>query len=147
MKLKLLAATVGVAVVGTFTLFAQETKSQWDGVYTSAQASRGEELYQQKCANCHAPDLTGYMDDYNPAPELTGDPFVDNWDTFTLGDLFEKTQMTMPQDDPGILSVEEAAAVVAFMLKFGEYPAGAADLPADLEALRAYQFTKAKPGT
>ena len=33
--------------------------SVWDGVYTDAQAVRGETAYLQECANCHGTALEG----------------------------------------------------------------------------------------
>ena len=37
-------------------------------------------------------------------PGLTGDTFTGNWKGKTVGDLFEKINMTMPALDPGSLS-------------------------------------------
>ena len=48
----------GMVAFGAFsargTVRAQQAKSQWDGVYTEDQAKRGEGLYSQYCASCHA---------------------------------------------------------------------------------------------
>jgi mono/diheme cytochrome c family protein len=37
----------------------EPAQSVWDGIYTEEQANRGGALYAQRCARCHAPDLTG----------------------------------------------------------------------------------------
>ena len=41
-----------------------------------------------------------------------------------VGDLYEKTQTTMPATAPGTLTPEQAADIVAFMLSKDNYPAG-----------------------
>ena len=50
-------------------------KTVWDGVYSQAQASKGETLYDDKCAKCHGPDGTGA-----DAPPLVGSEFAADWD-------------------------------------------------------------------
>lgn len=147
MKLKLMClAIVGAATTTAFSLSAQESKSQWSGVYTVEQAKRGEAPYMKKCAACHVNDLTGGADEYNPAPALVGAQFAENWNDMTLADLFTKIHTTMPQDDPGTLTPQEASDIVAFMLQKGNYPSGAAELPAQAESLKAYKFLAKKPG-
>ena len=44
----------GLAAVG-----AQATKSVNDGVYSEAQAKRGDALYKENCATCHGDNLEG----------------------------------------------------------------------------------------
>ena len=51
---------------------AQETRSIWDGVYTEAQAKRGEAIYFERCVRCHGPALMGGTDGAGP---LTGPTF------------------------------------------------------------------------
>ena len=45
-----------------------------DGVYSDAQASRGQTLYAQRCTGCHGPALAGAS-----APALTGDLFTNKF--------------------------------------------------------------------
>ena len=40
-------------------LVAQTTRSVWDGVFSSDQAGRGRQVYNEECASCHGTDLTG----------------------------------------------------------------------------------------
>ena len=40
----------------------------WQGVYTEAQAKRGQSEYTTHCANCHRDDLTGYNEHPQRAP-------------------------------------------------------------------------------
>jgi cytochrome c len=37
-------------------VLAGQDKTVWDGVYTDAQAKRGEGVWGEKCAKCHGPD-------------------------------------------------------------------------------------------
>jgi mono/diheme cytochrome c family protein len=80
-------------------LVAQTSASVWDGVYTGAQADRGKALYAKSCAACHGSALDGS----GAAPPLAGADFKGDWNGQTLNDLFEKTQTTMPADQPGSL--------------------------------------------
>jgi mono/diheme cytochrome c family protein len=121
--------------------FAWSEPSVWDGIYSSAQAKRGQTLYSKSCASCHRNDLEGH----GPTPSLAGSEFLDRWDGQTLDDLFEKTQATMPGDHPGSLSREDNAAILAFILRSNQMPAGEKDLPTDGGSLAKIRFTAAKP--
>ncbi len=68
--------------------------SIWDGVYTRAQAARGEALYPEPCGRCHGHRLNGAPDDPDmlPAPPVGGPKFLRNWDGRTLAALFEYTR-------------------------------------------------------
>jgi S-disulfanyl-L-cysteine oxidoreductase SoxD len=112
-----------------------------DGVYTPAQAKRGEELYGQFCASCHGAALNGG----EMAPALTGGDFATDWIGLTLNDLFERIRVSMPQDQPGSLSRQQNADVLAFMLSAGKYPAGTTELPKEAEVLKTIKFEAPKP--
>jgi len=120
---------------------AQGVASQWDGVYSEAQAKRGEELYQQDCASCHGPDLSGG----EMAPGLAGGDFGSNWNDLSIGDLFERIRISMPQNAPGSLSRAQVADILSFMLYRGQYPAGQKDLPTQAELLGGIKFLAQKP--
>ncbi|HEX3704514.1 MAG TPA: cytochrome c [Vicinamibacterales bacterium] len=111
-----------------------------DGVYTPDQAKRGEQLYGQFCASCHGPALTGG----EMAPALTGGDFATDWIGLTLNDLFERMRVSMPQDQPGALSRQQNADVLAFMLSAGKYPAGKTELPKEAEVLKTIKFEAPK---
>jgi mono/diheme cytochrome c family protein len=119
---------------------AQVSTSVWDGIYTSGQAKRGEPLYKQKCASCHGDALDGS----GQAPALSGAEFRSNWNGQTVGDLFDKMQATMPGDNPGSLSKDQNADILALMLKVNEFPAGAKDLRGDLDELKKIHFEAKK---
>lgn len=114
--------------------------SVWDGVYSAAQAKRGEALYAKACASCHRANLEGH----GPTPSLAGSEFRDRWDGQTLDDLFEKMQTTMPADHPGSLSREDNGAILAFILRSNEMPAGEKDLGTDADSMAKIRFTAAK---
>jgi mono/diheme cytochrome c family protein len=129
--------TVAVLVVAGFlaslavAVAAQATRSVNEGVYTADQAKKGEALYKEQCAACHGDNLEGS----GPMPPLAGKDFLANWTGKTLGDLYEKTQTTMPATAPGTLSPEQTADIVAFMLSKDNYPTGAATLEGKTEPL------------
>jgi mono/diheme cytochrome c family protein len=127
-------ATAGT-IAGGLSLAAQAPASQWSGVYTAAQAGRGETLFRDKCSSCHAPDASG-----GDAPALKGSEFAVNWNDLSLGDLFDRIHVSMPMDAPGTLSNEQVAEILAFLLKSGNYPAGETDLPADIAKLKTVKF-------
>lgn len=148
MKVKIaIVAMFGLALLGAFravgangTVFAQQ-KSQWDGVYTEEQAKRGEPLYAEKCSSCHGPDMNGG----EMAPSLSGGEFQANWNDLTLGDLFERMRISMPQNNPGSLSRQQNADILSAILRKGNYPAGKTELPTQTEMLNMYKFIAAKP--
>jgi mono/diheme cytochrome c family protein len=119
----------------------QEKRSVWSGVYSSEQAKRGEGTYAQSCAACHGATLEGG----EMAPPLVGGLFNSNWNGLTLGDLMERTRISMPQNNPGSLSRQQYADILAFMLATGQFPAGQGELPRETEMLKLITFEAAKP--
>jgi mono/diheme cytochrome c family protein len=115
-------------------------KSTNDGIYTEAQAKRGDVLYKEQCATCHGDSLEGS----GPMPPLAGKDFLVNWQGKTVGDLFEKTHTTMPATAPGTLTPAQAADIVAHMLAAGRYPAGTTELDSKLEVLQAIKIDPVK---
>jgi mono/diheme cytochrome c family protein len=138
-------ALLGMTAFGAFaargTVAAQGAKSQWDGVYTQDQAKRGEALYSQNCASCHGPDLTGG----EMAPGLTGGEFSSNWNDLSLGELFERMRISMPQNAPGSLSRQQNADILSYVLFKSNFPAGSTELPTQTEVLNTIKFVASKP--
>ena len=99
---------------------AAESRSVWDGVYTDEQAKRGEPMYQKECAACHGATLNGG----ESAPPLTGGAFLANWNGLTMGDLFDRIRKTMPQSNPGRLTRQQDADILAFVLSANKFPFG-----------------------
>jgi hypothetical protein len=79
------------------------------------------------------------------APGLTGGEFSANWNDLSLGDLFERMRISMPQNAPGSLSRAQNADILSFILFKGNYPAGKTELPQQTEVLNGIKFVSAKP--
>ena len=138
--------TVAVLIVGAFlaslavSVAAQATRSVNEGVYTADQAKKGEGLYKEQCAACHGDNLEGS----GPMPPLAGKDFIANWSGKSLGELYEKTQTTMPATAPGTLTPEQTADVVAYMLSKDNFPAGASALEGKVEPLLQIKIEEPK---
>jgi S-disulfanyl-L-cysteine oxidoreductase SoxD len=127
--------------VQALVLVSAQGKTTLDGIYTEAQARRGEKIYADSCASCHGPDLSGG----GQTPGLAGREFNMDWSDLALSDLFDRTRATMPADAPGTLKPEQAADVIAFILQKGSFPAGQTELPADAAVIKAITFVSPKP--
>jgi S-disulfanyl-L-cysteine oxidoreductase SoxD len=106
--------------------------STLDGVYTDEQASRGKDVYAGSCRSCHSPI------------SHTGARFNKWWRGKPLSDLFTFVSTRMPKNDPGSLAPEDAADVVAYLLKMNAMPVGPAELPPDVDPLKKFRI-EAKP--
>jgi cytochrome c len=122
---------------------AAESRSVWEGVYTEDQAKRGEPIYRKECAACHGDMLTGG----ESAPPLTGGAFQANWNGLTMGDLFDRIRKTMPQSNPGRLTRQQDADILAFMLSVNKFPSGKTELYRQSEMLKEIRFESAKPAS
>jgi len=118
-----------------------QTVSVWDGVYTDAQAARGEAAFGAHCASCHGANLGGTGE----APALAGPQFLSDFDGLSLGDLFDRIRTTMPQDSPGSLPRDQVADILAFLLKTNGLPSGGKELDRRSEYLKAIGFSAANP--
>jgi S-disulfanyl-L-cysteine oxidoreductase SoxD len=116
-------------------------RSVLDGAYTEEQAKRGQPLYSRECASCHGAMLEGGEE----APPLSGGTFTSNWNGSTVGDVFERIRLTMPADNPGRLSRQDDADVLAYMLSVASFPAGKAELATQTEVLKQIRFEASKP--
>ena len=131
-----------VAVCGVGTgVAARQAPSVWDGVYTAEQAQRGKPLYEQSCAECHGPDLAGG----EMSPALVGAEFVWNWNGLSVGDLFERLRVSMPQGVPNSVSRKEKADILAFLLEANEFPTGDTELANRTGMLAGINFLAEKP--
>jgi mono/diheme cytochrome c family protein len=115
-------------------------RSVWDGVFTEAQAARGQERYRTFCATCHAEDLLGAN-----GPAVVGQEFLDRWNGTTVLDMVQTIRQSMPLEAPDSLGVPAYVDIVSFLLKSNGGPAGAAELPTDDTALRQVLVTSHGP--
>jgi len=126
-----------IAVVGFLGLATGlYGRSVWDGVYTQAQADRGEEQFAEECASCHSDDLNGN----GFAPPLAGPEFRAKWNRESVGRLFERLRTTMPDDNPGGLSLPAYVDITAFILSANSFPAGSTPLDGEIEPLNAIRI-------
>src|SRR4029453_353526 len=133
---------MGTMAFGAFTargtVAAQQPKSQGGGVYREGEAKGGDGLYAQYCASCHGPDLAGG----EMAPGLTGGEFSSNWNDLSLGELFERIRISMPQNAPGSLSRQQDADILAFVLFKSKFPAGTTELPTQTDVLNTIKYMR-----
>jgi mono/diheme cytochrome c family protein len=94
------------------------------GLYTTAQAARGKDVYAGMCLSCHV-----------GMGNHTGAKFREQWNGHSVGELYGFIHDNMPQNDPASLPDADYAAVVAYLLQVNGMAAGAASLPSDTLAL------------
>lgn len=119
--------------------FADEypRRSIWDGVYTRAQARRGQGLARSACGMCHGTRMNGVPDDNDmvAGPPLARAYFLREWEGQSMGVVFTYSKWTMPQANPGFLPDEDYAAIMAYMLSLTGAPEGREELPDSAVAL------------
>lgn len=123
----LAAAVAAIGLGGGTVVPAQEaaaTASQ-DGLgwYTAAQAASGQQLFNNYCAECHRPDLTGA-----DGPALKGAAFLKTFGGQPLSDLYGIEHTTMPAVNPGSLPASTLLPITAFILQQNGFAAGDAPL-------------------
>jgi mono/diheme cytochrome c family protein len=131
MKLSL-ALFCALVLAAARPLAQSPAKTVWDGVYTEAQAARGEALYKTNCGHCHRDNLTGGGSEAG-APPLVGPMFVSPWKDQPVSEVFLRVGLTMPKNRPDSLTPAVVADILAFVLKVNEMPAGREELAPDLE--------------
>jgi mono/diheme cytochrome c family protein len=79
------------------------------------------------CKNCHTPEA------------YTQPSFTAKWNGKPLSELYSFIREQMPKNEPGSLTAEEYADVMAYLLRINRMAAGATDLPtepADTKSIR-----------
>jgi len=127
------AALVTYVLAGCFSIavHAGQARTANDGVYTDAQAKRGQAIFKDRCTMCHGEKLEGEL-----GPPLTGPEFVGTWGNQALSELVNKIERTMPDNDPGTTTRPQAADLVAFILSTGKFPVGKGELSTDDAVLK-----------
>jgi mono/diheme cytochrome c family protein len=116
-------------------------KTVWEGVYTDAQAARGQTSYKQICGHCHRDDLTGGGSEAG-APALAGPIFTVRWRDQPIAEMFLTIGTSMPKNKPDSLTPDVVIDIVGFLLKSNGMPAGREELPPDLEKLKSIVLTE-----
>ena len=102
----------------------------------------GANVFAANCASCHGADLAGG----EMAPSLTGGEFTANWNDLSLGDLYERLRISMPQSAPGSLSRQQNSDILAYVLRKMNAPVGTTEVSTVTEELKGIKFLAAKPG-
>lgn len=105
---------------------AQRADGPPPALYTSAQAKAGRSVYLKHCLKCHGKDLQGTL-----APAVAGTSFLksaqhNGWTLYIMRYIVANT---MPLHEPGTLSPEQYANVLAYLLASDCYPAGEKPFP------------------
>jgi mono/diheme cytochrome c family protein len=108
-----LLACAGIALSGSAAAAAD------GGWFTQAQAASGHQLFNNYCAECHGPDLSG-----GAGPALVGNAFLAQWSNRSLGDLFSFVHSQMPANNPGSLPDATMWSITAYILQKNGFPAG-----------------------
>jgi mono/diheme cytochrome c family protein len=140
-RASMLLLSVGLVVAAASAVGGRQATSVWDGVYTDAQARRGEPQYAAECAECHGDDLAGL----DTAPALVGDEFLWNWHGLALGDLFDRLRISMPQAAPNSVSRSDKADILAYMLEANGFPPGETELVARASELAGVSLLAERP--
>ena len=135
------ASSILLLAAAVASLCGQPAASVWDGVYSEEQSGRGRALYGKECASCHGSTLSGG----ETAPPLTGSAFMANWSGLSVGELFERIRLSMPEGRPGTLSRQQNADILAYILNVNQFPAGKAELQRDTDRLKQIRFLAEKP--
>ena len=104
-----------------------------DGVFTTAQAEAGRDLYNRTCAACHGTDFAAAPG----VPPVRGAAFMAHWQGRSVAELFEYTRSSMPPGGGGMLDDAEYLATIAYILQANGYPAGGRALDPDRALLAA----------
>jgi mono/diheme cytochrome c family protein len=94
-----------------------------DGWFTQAQATRGHQLFNNTCAQCHRPDLKGAA-----GPALIGPTFLATWGNKPLSELYTFEHTKMPAVNPGSVPPDQLWAITAYILQKNGFAAGNSDL-------------------
>jgi S-disulfanyl-L-cysteine oxidoreductase SoxD len=119
-----------------------QPRTVWDGVYTDEQATRGEALYGEHCVKCHGATLQGNGEGALP---LTGATFKSTWNGVSMGAMFDRVRLSMPQDKPASMTRQQVADLLAFILRANKFPAGTTELSRQTDLLNAIEFRSEKP--
>jgi alcohol dehydrogenase (cytochrome c) len=128
-----LGSMLMATIISSIYFVHQTTHAQQPGMFTEAQAARGQALYAKHCAACHGQSLEGVS-----ASSLAGPRFLGKWGqgNLSVDDLYYITRTQMPYGAGGTLPTQAYTDIVAFILKGNGYKAGERELPVDSAAMK-----------
>ena len=114
-------------LLGALVADAQDASgpSIWSGVFTAAQAKRGDDAYQASCSGCHGSDLRATDAE---AVDLAGPAFRAKWNGKALQERFEMIRDTMPLGNANSLGDKTYMDILTFILQFNGFPPGSQEL-------------------
>ena len=118
-----ISKTTGLAVAGLLLAAAQAGAATPPALFTQAQQTAGASVYTQNCAECHGANLEGGV-----GPALSGPDFAPVSKADTVHKIFKIITTKMPLGQPGSLSHDQYAEVMAYILSKNGYPAGSTAL-------------------
>ena len=101
-----------------------------DAIYTEAQADNGEGLYKTHCLACH--DKKYFR------------PVLKRWNGQPLGVFYTVMVTSMPESNPGALSLDEYSDILAYILSLSRYPSGEEELASAIESLHEITIANRK---
>jgi mono/diheme cytochrome c family protein len=110
----------GVVFVGALACaaaIANGMRSTKEGAFTTEQAARGKQVYEQSCKNCHQAEFYSER--------------LLRWQNKSVDALFQAVSTTMPADNVGSLATSEYVDVLAYVFSITGSPSGTVELTAD----------------
>jgi mono/diheme cytochrome c family protein len=110
-------------------LFQAPDKTVLDGVYSDAQATRGQASYTAICSGCHGDALEGIS-----APELAGNRFIEHWREDMLDTFYNFIRERMPlgrAPDARPIPDDVYLDILTYILKANGYRGGENELTRD----------------
>jgi cytochrome c len=128
-KLAFAAVLLSLSIPAAATAQAP-SKTVADGVYTEAQAKKGQAEFEAICAMCHRKEW------------FAGPEFKEHWGYGELYWVYDFIRTNMPYEMGGSLPKQTYIDVLAYILKLQGYKAGTYDLPTTDEGFLALTFPK-----
>jgi len=100
-----------------------------DGIFTLAQADRGEDLFRSICSDCH------------DQADWTEEGFKGRWEGQSVFQFWYYINDRMPYDNPYSLTREQVTDVVTYILTLNGLPAGDTELAPDDDSIDDYWLT------
>ena len=97
-----------------------------DGIFTMAQAERGQDLFRSTCSECH------------DVEDWTDNAFRGRWEDQSVFQLWYYINDRMPYDDPWSLSRQQVTDVLTYILELNGLPAGDSELATDDDSIDDY---------
>ena len=97
-----------------------------DGIFTVAQAERGEALFRSTCSECH------------DSADWTETGFKGRWEEQSVYQLWYYVNERMPYDDPWSLSRQQTTDVLTYIFQLNGLPTGETELATDDDSIDDY---------